>query len=272
MSSVILSYNKSLSTFGSPNGTVTLDYPLRWTNKGNTIQKIRLIKATISDRMPNIYSQGTTFNNGLVRVTNDGGLTWTPIQLQNGVYTIPLIQEAINQTIGPTYYTSMSDPGILIQYNLSTNIVYIIIDSSKLAVGTQIGIDFSQSLIYQLLGFVTTKTFITDGTHSASNYAQLDWFGNSVSVVLTGFGPISIKNGALSNELVSIPLSASNVNNEYIYPTAGIISPIIPLSRPISELRNFDVTFLGSRVDSNGVQYPIYILDGMVEIVLELSW
>jgi hypothetical protein len=222
-------------------------------------------------QMPNVYNIDGK-NNGLVRVTNDGGGTWTSIQLPVGIYTIPLIQEAINQTIGPTWYTSMADPAILIQYNLATNIAYIILDSTKLAVGTQIGIDFSQSLIHQLLGFSAVQTFITDGVFSASEYAQLDWFGNNVSIVLNGFGALSIKNGVLSNEIVSVPLSSSNVNNEYVYPSAGIVSPYITLSRPLTNLSSYDVNFYGSRVDTNGVPYPIYVMEGLVEVVVELVW
>lgn len=269
--STILSYSKTITSLESPNGTVVLAQPLKFSMKQK--QAIRLIKCSFSSQIPNLYTLGT-FNNALISVSRDGGVNYTDIQLPNGIYTCAYIEAALNTAI-QAWYTTASDWGIQIRYNLATNIVYCALDSTKLkAPGTQLAIHFgaSSSLIYEALGFTITKEYKTDGVHSADVYAKLDWFGNSVGIALCGFGPLSIANGTVSEEIARVPLSTSSVANEYIYPSSGITSPIIQLNRPLTELRSFEVKLYGSRVDTNGVNYPLYITEGNIELSFELFW
>lgn len=270
--STILSYSKTITSIASPNGTVSLSLPLRFAQ--NQKQAIRLIKCSFSSQIPNLYTLGT-FNNALISVSRDGGVNYTDIQLPNGIYTCAYIEAAVNSAI-EAWYSVPSTWGISIRYNLATNIVYCSLDSTTLkAGGTQLAIHFgaSGSLIYEALGFTTTKEFKTDGVHSADSYARLDWFGNSVGVSLTGFGPLSIANGVLSEEIARVPLSTSSVANEYIYPSSGITSPIIQLNRPLTELNSFGVKLYGSRIDSTTNQpYPIYMLEGNIELSFEFFW
>ena len=255
---------------GSPDGEVKLDVPILFQRTQR--QSLRLIKASFSSQIANVYQLGA-FNNGLLRVTNDGGASWTAIQLPNGVYTTKYIQGAITYTVA-AWYTNMADPAIKIQYNLATQIVYVTLDSTKLVAPGQVGIDFSQSRISELLGFnnPANQTFTADGLHDADSYAKLDWSGNSVSVMLEGFGPLAIRNGASSHEFASVPLSASHSVNEYVYPIAGIIPPIIPIVNTVTEVKSFRVAFKGSRLDSANQQMPIFILEGNVELQFELRW
>lgn len=271
--STILSYSSNITSISSPDATITLQAPLRFEKVRK--QAIRLIKASFSSQIPNVYSIGT-FNNGLFALSRDGGVNWTNIQLDDGVYSIANIQSALNATVA-TWWTDDNDPGITIQYNTATFMVYIDLDSTKLvAPGTQLGIDLSLSDCSALLGYndPANQTFITDALHTADSYAKMNWCGDSVSIILDGFGPVSVKNGALSNELCSIPLSTSSgVRNEYVYPSNAIISPVITLTRPISELRSYSISFKGSRVDSTtNQQIPLYILEGAVEVVIEMAW
>ena len=263
----ILRYKKYLSTLGSPDGTVVLSVPLRF--EINQRQSLRLIKASFSSNIPNIYSYGGV-NNGLLRLSRDGGATWTSIQLPNGIYTMPYIEAAVNAAV-MLWWSDGSDPGIKIRYNLATEYTYISLDSTKLvAPGTQLAIDLSQSLICNLLGYSAVKTFDVDGTHAADVPAQMDWFGNNVSICLSGFGQIGIGDG-MPTELCSIPLSTAHAANEYVYPV-GILSPEIILPRPQQELLSFSVSFYGSRLEASGMQRSLLITEGEVEVILELAW
>jgi len=100
----------------------------------------------------------------------------------------------------------------------------------------------------------------------------MNWFGDSVSVRLDGFGAIAIRNGASSRELCSVSLvSQGTTGNEYVYPV-GLPSPMISLSSVPSVLSEYKLEFVGSRVFSDGSQKKIYILEGAVEVIFKLSW
>lgn len=270
MTSTILTYSKSLSDIGSPNGKVIISSPLRF----NSSQKLglRLIKASFSSQIPNIWNS-PTFNNGLIRLTRNGGTSWTNVQLPNGIYTCSYIQSALNTAVSG-WWKEQDKPGIICAYNMATQLVYFTLDSSTLiAPGTQLGIDLGQSYIWDVLGYENVKSTIVDGVWGGDKYPKLDYFGNNVSITLDGFGPLSIRNGALSTEICSVPLSTTSNENEVLYPKQGIISPMIQLSRPPPEVFEYKVNFYGSRIDpSTGIQRELLIMEGMIEVVLELTW
>lgn len=258
----ILSFTNSTDSIASLDGEVRLINPLQM--NANRLKGIRLVSFSMSSFIPNVYNYGGV-NTGLVRCSKDDGATWDTIQLTNGVYTIPLIQQAILSAI-TTYWTDSSDPGFALRYNSATYQVYCDIDSTKLAVADQFQIDFKPtgSQMYELLGFTTTTLFDTDGLHTSDNYAQLDWFGNQVSVQVYGLGNLTILNGSPSNEFFSVPLSASKVNNEYVYPIAGIRTPMILIDGR-DNLQKFSVKLVGSRNDRQ-----VVFLEGQVKLVFEL--
>jgi len=269
MNSVIISYSKSLTSVGSPSGTVNFDTPVR--TDGRRIRKLRLIKTSFSSLITNVFNHNGV-NNGLVAVTCDGGTSWTEIQLPNGVYTVSLINAAINTTIAG-WWADAGKPGFTLRYNLASQLAYVNIDSTKLAAPGQLGINFAPvgSRMWELLGYnQDDAVFVTDDLHGAQNYAKMNWFGDSVSLVIRGLGSLSLKNGSKSEELCSIPLSASSVNNEYIYPQ-GIYTPVIYLPGAPDALSTITFEFLGSRSDG-GQQIPILILEGNVEVVIEYTW
>ena len=258
----ILSYSKNVTELSSMDGSIYLDNPLSL--NGNTPLYLKLIKFSISSYIPNVYNYGGV-NNALVRCSKDNGVTWDVIQLSDGVYTIPLINSAIQSAIS-TYWTDPSDPGFFLRYNTATYQTYISIDSSKLAVPSQFCIDFNynNSRMYELLGFITVKSFNTDGNHIASDFAKIDWFGNNISVQLNGFGPISILNGKSSLEICNVPLSTAQVTNEYVYPLSGLVSPWIIINS-LTNLAQYSVKFVG---EQNG---QVLVLQGSVNLIFELS-
>lgn len=269
--SVIVTYRNNSNTIYSPNGSVQLQTPINF--YPHDVKRIKLLRASISSAIPNVYTLGT-FNNGMLRVTRDGGANWSVIQLPNGVYTVPMIQAAITSAI-VTWYTLATDPAIAIAYNLATNLVYITLDSTKLVVpGGQIGIDMSVSLFHTLLGYQAIQQFIVDGVYGADENAQLDWFGNNISIVVDGLGAMSYINTSLSQELCQIPLATAVVTNEYQFPHDGLISPYINCGLS-DKLRQVAFSFVGSRSDvvaGATVFRSIVLLEGIVTVSIEILW
>jgi hypothetical protein len=259
----VLSFKSSTSTIGTLDGTTYLTNPLNM--NPNNQKAIRLVQLSIDSDIPNVYNYGGE-NNGLVRTSKDDGVTWDVIQLSNGVYTVSQIEAAILASI-TAYWTDPTDPGFTLRANSVTQQCYVIIDSTKLAVADQFRIDFKYltSLMYELLGFVTTTAFSVDGTYTGSQYPRLDWFGNSIVVNLIGFGYISIYNGSSGYEFARIPLSAAQINNEYIYPLQGIQTPWIIIDN-LSYLQKFTIELKG---DYNNKS--IYCLEGAFALTFEIK-
>lgn len=270
MKSTVLTYSHNITTIASGDGTITLAAPLEWLS--SIRRRFRLIKCNFSKLIPNIHNVAGE-NNGLIRVSRDGGTSWTNIQLTDGSYTVYDIELAVNAAVS-AWWTDPTLPGFQIRGNYVTGYVYTTLDSTTLAApGTQLGIDFSQSLIYDFLGYpIGTSTFIVDGEYDAPNYANVNWYGDSVSLVITGIGPLTIKNGSQSFEAADIPLILYSGANEFVYPIQGIPSPKIPLPQCPNLLTNIAIKFLGSRTNAAGQQYPLYFLQGNINVQFEIFW
>jgi len=267
MSSQILSYNKTLTSFGSPGTTenVVLSMPI----KIGSNAKVRLIDFHIDAQICNIFNYGG-INNGLVAVSNDDWTTTTVIQLDNGVYSsVSNIQNAINKTIAG-WYIDYNDPGIVIQSNPVLGKNYMTIDSTKLAVAGQLAINFAYngSLLGELLGFTAPATFNTDGLKEADAFAQVDFIGNEISVKFIGLGNLSMVNNEPSTEIARVNLSDSTVQNVYSYPS--IMQPMISIIENKYGLQTYQVVIEGTRYDASGNARPIYILNGSCFLRLEI--
>ncbi len=268
LNSTIVTYKATASGLTSMDGTLVLSTPIMF--KADQARKVRLIRASVSTQIPNIYQLGT-FNNGLLRVTKDGGLNWLDIQLPNGIYTISYIMAAIAETT-PTWWTDIHDPGIALAYNLATFYTYITLDSTKLAAPGQVGIDLSPSLIREVLGYNAVTTFVVDGVYGGDEYPQIDWVGNNISVNVDGMGGLSYVGGNVTTELCQIPMIITGSRNEYVYPYSGLISPFLNISPP-SRFDTIHFRFTGDRIDPvTGIPRPIYLLDGNVIVSLQISW
>lgn len=283
LDSTILSASFQTDKLASPDVTVTLANPLKFSNAVRQ-QYIRLISVSLSNRIPNIYRLFSPtnpsleiFNNGLLRVTHDNGGTWVNIQLDDGIYTVTTMAASINHLLGTLgFWTDSSDPGIEIRYHLSTQICYFTLDNSKLTSPGTLGIDLSVSAISSVLGYndPANQIFFASvpgpSVHSADSYALFDFFGNSVNVLLRGFGFLSIKDGTRSEQVCSIPVTATG--NEILYPSSGIETPLIPLQTVIPYLSEFSVSFEGTRKDEQGKPRKIHILEGLCNIDFQLLW
>jgi len=260
----VLSYQKTITSIGLLDGETLQSNPLR--SNINRPHYLRLIQVGFDSQIPNIYNYGG-INTGLVHVSKDDGATWDVIQIPDGVYTIALINSAIQSSIS-TYWTDASDPGLFIRYNTATQMVYVEMDESKLAVASHIKIDFKPtgSSLYELLGFVTTTTFASTGAtpdlFTASHYAKINWFGNTVSVRLKGFGNLCYSNGSPIEEICLVPLSSAKVTNEYLYPTAGIRMPWIRINS-MDNIQKFSVELWG------GTKH-LLLLEGSINLSFEI--
>ena len=183
-------------------------------NKNNS-WGVRVEKIIMSATIPNIFThteKGITTNTKLFRVSNDN-ITYTTVELDEGNYSISQINNAI-QNIISSWMIDSSDSAFFIGINTALNKVYIVIDSTKLSVGTQFCIDFSISDIWRVFGIgeSQSKIFTTDGSFGFEGNPRLNFFGDAAFIILQGVGLTSYYNGVLSRTLESLEFVGSDVN------------------------------------------------------------
>jgi len=233
----VFNYKRTLSSLGTFDGADYLEIPQRINTARPHTLSVQV--ASITSNIPNVYNASALsslpveqrVNTGLIGISKDKGVTWTAIQLENGVYTPLNISNAINATID-TWYNDPTIPGFTIHSNSVLGVCYIILDSTKLIAG-DLAVDFAYggSKIGELLGFVGTTLFDADGTYQSDAYPKLDWFGNYVDVHIENFGSLSVIAGKSSDTAVSIKLETSTAVNSYTYPlTTGEHSYEVPVS------------------------------------------
>ena len=274
ISSRVFRYETQINSLGRADGTVTLERPIYSTYGG--VFRIRVMQIEMSSYIPNVFTEGT-FTNAVIDVSDDGGATWSHVALGNIVTTITHIAAAINSACA-AWWTDVNDPGFIMGTNSDTDITYLIMDSTKCAVpGAQLAINFAPviagntSLAYELLGFVTVKQFIADGTYAGSHYPNMDWFGNSVKVILDGCGTLGTGNEKDDQELCSVPLSTANVLNEYVYPSSGIVVPWISCDVH-GAWDKYSIRFVGSRANADGTERAILWTQGHVSVKFMIEY
>lgn len=250
--------------FGFRNGTVNLKQPINL--DPNTKKRYRIVRVILSNELPNIYNFGG-FNNTGFRISRDGGLSWTTCTLQFGIYSISQLNLAINNCAQQeSFWKDNNDPGYELNYNPTTKIVYIKLDSTKLTdnPANQLGIDFSGTRIYETLGFVTTKSYITDGLKTASDQPQMDAQGTYVDVFCSIIQGSRYVNENLSNIICRVPIVDSS-NVEIVFPSSvtGLISPIVRASIP-SIIQSYDIRFI------NGRGRDCVFLTGSAQVEIEI--
>jgi len=235
----VIEYNASLDpntslAYGIRTGQINLTQPLNL--NPNSKKAYRILRVMMSPMIANIY-QYNGFDNTKLRITNDGGVTWVNVQLKNGNYTtLKVIQDAINDIANQlNWYTSSSDPAITIDSNAATGLVYTKLDSTKLALGTQIGVDYSYSSLYVLFGYTQiASTFITDAVHTATLEPRVDTQGTFCRVYCSFIQNTRWKDGVMDASICKIPFVTGGNEIEIIYPgmNTGTVSPIIPATIP----------------------------------------
>jgi hypothetical protein len=254
-------FARQASVIASGDGTDTFDNAIVFASSSK--KQIKLVTGNISKLIPNVFNYGGV-NTGLVRVSKDAGLNWTSIQLENGIYSVTQISNAINSTVS-AWYTDSASPALEIHTNTAVEKVYLTLDSSKLLVPGQIAIDFSLSSISALLGFTAPTSFLVDGTYEADAYAQVDWFGNLLSVQLVGFGTLSIADGHPGYELCQVDLTQSAGN---LYLVDGSQYTFVDIN-PSLRVNSYQVQFIGSRSNR-----PIVFLEqdtSLIFIIREIT-
>jgi len=248
--------------FGSRAGQVTMIQPV--TLDPNKKKKYRLIRCILTPEIPNVYAYGN-FNNTQIRISNNGGSTWSIIQFPNGIYTISMIQDTITSSLLTAgWIASSSNTPIIVNYNPATRLVYVILNSSLLSSGTQVAVDFGYTVFYQMLGYATPATakFTTDGTFSAPNPPNLDVQGTYVNIVSNLINGCRYSNGTFSNIIARIPLVTTSSQVEIVFPSAatGLISPEVPCSIGNS-IMSFNIDIQSPSGQSLVVLYGNYIVE-----------
>lgn len=260
----IYEYRKVLTSLGTFDGQENFDLASDFANNQSLLT--RVVKAQLTKELPNIYSYGS-FNNTRVDVTNNG-TSWDTVQLTAGIYTVEQLTAAINTALGaagPGWWTSDTDPGFSIKYNLSTKFVYTEIDSTKLGVGTQLGIRYDVSDMYSTLGYtLASQPLITDGVHSATEYAQLDSQGTLVDVTSNLQLTSRRIGGKNVNTICSIALtSGSEYEDELFYPHGNSPTPYLQVVNP-GRLTGISIQ------TTNGRGRPLVALYGNFYIEIEV--
>jgi hypothetical protein len=263
---LLTAFTKISSAIGSPNMTENLSSPINLDS--NKKYKMKVQEAGLSSNICNIFNINGQ-NNGLLRLSNNGGSTWYDLQISNGIYQLSGIANLINSTLDSYGWWK---PGGVYGFTFSANtemqIIYFLMNSSLLKsgsldtngnmIGSQLGIqfDYKGSLLYQVLGYnAGSATFTTDGTYAAPNIARIDYFGNTVSVLLD-LCSTRIRNGIPSNELLAFNLASGKVGNMYYYPISNT-TPYVPVNLP-NTITSYSLKF----VSSQDLNQNIYLLSG----------
>ena len=250
--------------FGARDGTVNFRQPVYLDQ--NKRKQFRVLRIMMSPSIPNVYNYGGV-NTTTIKLSRDGGTTWVTCLLKNGIYTIKMFEDAINDVgTQSSWWLNAGDYGYVLSYNPATQFVYVTLDSTKLTANpaNQLCIDFSISQTGILLGFSSTNNkFITDGLHNADLSPQVDWQGQYVEVFCSIIQGCRWINGQLSSSLCRVPIV--NTTSEIIFPSAntGMISPLIFASIP-SVIQSMEFRFV------NQFGRPAVFLYGGVTVELEI--
>jgi len=249
-------YHKSITGYGSIDGTYKCSQPIYF--NPNKKHYLKLKYASITNTIPNIC---TGLSNNSLKVSNDNGATYTTITLSNGIYDINALNLAIKDVVS-AWDTDVSDPTFQLLQNEYIQKVYCVIDSSKLAVGTQFVIDFSLSDISTLLGCITTKIFNTDGTFEFSHYPQVNYTGARIFVNINNLVMNNnYFNGSPSRYICTIPKNSTD--QELVTPGSDNMTyDYVELN--MNSLSELEFSFIGS------LNRSIYLLEGEVFVELEI--
>lgn len=255
----LATYTNSVTTVSNIDGTLKFTQPLKFRNGSR--RTIKVVEASITSNIPNIVPENASF-----AISNDDGVTWSDYSMDTGIYTVKLINLAIQDAIEQeTWNTDDSDPVFFLRYNTATTKAYIVIDDTKLTSGNfKIDFNFNGSMLYDVLGFTASTTYGT-GTTTAPNYAKVNYQGENVCVFLEGVGNISYLNGNNSNEICRIPMNLiSQSGNLYRYPSEGVVSP------EITVLCSNEIYQIGIKFKTENDE-QIKVFDGKVTVVLQIS-
>lgn len=266
--SQILQYYKENTTIGTLDGVYIQTPSLKLDNRKS--YGLRVLFARLSSLIPNVYSYGSN-DTTRIDISTDGFATVREhIILPNGNYSVYQINVAIQNaltTLGWSTSTASASTPIYLNNNPVTGYNYVRLDTTKLVSGTQVAIDFTAdgtSRMNELLGFVTTSIYNTDGLKDASHVPLTDWQGSNINISCPTFAGSTYVNGIPSNVIACLPTSTTM--NEIIYPSneTGMISPILYPSIPYI-INGFTINITNQRTNQ-----PVVFLFGSANICIEI--
>lgn len=265
MTSKILCYYKEITSIGLLNGTYVQSPSLKLDNSKK--YALRVLTCRLSPVIPNIYSVAGVNDNTQLDISNDNFATRVTIVLTAGSYNVAQLNLAIqNILVGLSWNIDNNDSALWLAVNPVSKLCYVRLDSTKLALGTQICVDFtsqSTSTFNNVVGFTAPSSFNVDGLHDANAIPYLDYQGSNVQI-RTSFTNTSFLNGTPSNILCSFPMSSTG--NEIIFPSTetGLISPLIQCDIPYI-LNGYDI-----KIEDQRTNKPIYFSYGSITLQLEI--
>jgi hypothetical protein len=264
----LYTYIKSLSDKGLLSGEYRQPQSVQYPPIPGTQYRIRIFSSTISSLIPNAFVW-----NGIdtlhFRLTGDGGITWTVINLIEGFYTVADLNLAITDAlvgIGLLSSLTINDPPIYLGLNPVDGLCYIVLDTTKAVPGTvQIGISFDLYDTWQLVGFSAIKTFVADGIVSSDVIPFIDFQGSNIGII-TSFTGAGFVNGTRSSLLAAFPIPFIN-KGEIRYPSydTSLLSPYVFCDVPRS-FTGFKINFINLRTGTD-----IMFLGGDVKLQIEIS-
>ena len=260
-----ITYYKNINSISSGDDKIILSQSLQFSSQTSR-KKLKLVAGTVSRSIPNIFNYDGE-NNGLIAVKRNIADDWTEIQLDNGIYDVADISDAINKTISDTlnWYSDANNPAFKIHSNSVLQKCYIVVDSSKLSAGGSqfcVKFDYKNSKLYKLLGFNKICEFTTDGMHEGSDIAQVDYFGNLISIRLYGLGTLSVLNDNVSNEIATIDMNSDSNSNCYKIDTTSMFP--VDISPPY-DIKSYSIELVGSRNEKH-----IIFLEGEIKLTFQL--
>lgn len=253
----ILTYTNRIDELGVIGGISTLTPAQPIDSRRD--HRIGIISASMPSKPANIYDATAMLslpvaervNTGKYRASRNGGTDWTVLQISTAAHCdLESIEKAINDSL-QAWYTTIDEPALRLLANGSLLRCYAVIDSTKLAAPGQFAIDFAYdgSKLGEVLGFVTPALFDADGTHTADQYANIDWLGSSLSIELSNFGSLSVVNGVSSARMITMPLPPeSYAQNTFTYPACTGEQPFtVPCEINSSNLSEWTVIVRGAR-------------------------
>jgi hypothetical protein len=246
-------YRKSLSAQGVFSGTYKQTQAISYS--GN--YGFRIVKASFSNEIPNVFTSVTGDRTDVLWITRDGGANWLQINFIPGLYTIDLFNLAVaTAMLDSGWIPDLTALPIVINADKVNGFTYVRIVSANCAPpGSVCGVHFGTGAAPfdptanvktgPMLGFSQTASFVGDGLYNAPSIPLLDTQGSAVDLVVN-FPGVSYENGQPSNlcAVINIPPYSSGV--EIVYPRLGDISPILLGAVP-SLFTGVDIKILSAR-------------------------
>lgn len=264
VSSHIIEYYKDSQTSGIRDGDVTMSETLYF-NKGKYALKVCQI--ALSPEIPNVYSYDGV-DTTKFWISNNNWTTHHQVTLPQGNYTIQEINLAIKNILitidwyNPNSPNVIDRPPIVLGFDTTSGKIYLELHSAVSSTG-KIAINFGISNFGHMLGFVNPNTFATSGLYLADSFPLIDYQGSTIAIK-SSFQKTKMVNGQYSNELCRIPIP-SNDGTEIIYPTGGIIPPILATAQIPTLLSSFSIKFINPRTGKS-----IFWSYGAVDVQLEI--